>query len=386
MVVATVNAVVGTSYVQLTFDAPALTGYSANTPMTGAVTLFGLNFGFADFSAMLRIAATGCATTSWISVTSIGCRLHPGTTSVATSSLTASTLIGTQALRFSYDTPVATAGSPSNAALNGMALSVTIFGLNFNVADVTQTAIVGGMATMTMAWTSQTTVSVYTSATRYTKMVIGRSGVWGTSNPVFAFDAPVLSHAFPFASKNIASSGATYSVTITGLNFNSIDPTPSQYVGQFLMPTVSWISTTSVVGVPGSGSVSSYHLDVNSNVGTYLAGTNAFSFDSPLLSFAWHTSSTGTRYCTLFSLVRFAVRWTACRLRDPLLRCTGTSRTQQRRQGSRLPFPAWGSAASIWTRQRHLGRRYVTLQAGQAAPVFNAWQALGLASQHRRVA
>ena len=73
----TVAGVVGTGHGVFSFDAPVASFVSSiNTPLSGrgSVTVSGLNFGLAEYTASAAVGSEPCSTSSWMSATSISCR------------------------------------------------------------------------------------------------------------------------------------------------------------------------------------------------------------------------------------------------------------------------------------------------------------------------
>jgi hypothetical protein len=123
-----------------TFDAPLLTQSGpSNAPTSGgaAITFRGNNFGSVNFSPTAGVSTTPCATTSWISDSMATCRASPGFGKVLSTMLTLGGIVGTAMMQFSFSTPVVTAHDTPNAPPIMNSATITVYGLNFAVADAT---------------------------------------------------------------------------------------------------------------------------------------------------------------------------------------------------------------------------------------------------------
>ena len=98
--------------------APVLTSLgTVNGPTTGGSTLTvsGMNFGTADMSPTLSIGAAQCTTSSWMSATSMVCRLTGGGGEQATATAIVASLTSTfLAYSFTYDSALAAASAVAN--------------------------------------------------------------------------------------------------------------------------------------------------------------------------------------------------------------------------------------------------------------------------------
>ena len=231
--------------------------------------------------------------------------MHPGTVvqrNLDSSRITIAALIGTldYSLRISYDAPIVTLGSVRNMPISS-GLSFTLFGMNFGaVVDLTPTAQLGEEVCSTMSWTSNTALNCAPAAIvdpmimdmlrkggNY-QAIVTVGAVAGTNPTRYTYDAPVISSYF---NVNQAQS-ATGVVTISGLDFGSMDFTASTTIGSLngnAIMTTTWTSATTV-SVQQSlthGYDGVIQVTVSALVGTSgngLPGSVALTFDAPVVS------------------------------------------------------------------------------------------------------
>lgn len=100
------KAEIGTFGAVFSFDAPVLLSATpVNIPPSGGGTLslIGANFIARDFSPSVRIGSTACATSSWVSISSVLCKTEPGTGAYHSVVLTLADRIGSKLSAFSYN-------------------------------------------------------------------------------------------------------------------------------------------------------------------------------------------------------------------------------------------------------------------------------------------
>jgi hypothetical protein len=127
-----------------------------------------------------------------------------------------------------------------------------VLGLHFGPSDFSVSAQLETCRCLTAAWTSSTTVqcananglqsTIAEVGSRALRLHVTLDAVVGTSSRVFSFDGPTLSAAF----QNAPFTGRA-SVTVTGLNFGSVDYTASSFNHGSLCVTHAWGSSTSVI-------------------------------------------------------------------------------------------------------------------------------------------
>jgi len=289
----TVSAAVGTVLRGFTYDSPVLTStFALNAPLTGGpggafITLSGMNFGFQDGSVSLRIGVSGCLTSSWYTATQVVCNSPEGRGLGHRGVVTLSALVGCKRDLFSFDPPVFTAVTPQNVAQSGSPLqSLTIFGFNFGgTTNPTPSVQIGATLCQSAVWISDTQLKcrVLVAQGQALNLVGFVEKNIGTSSTLFSFDSPVVTSY----GRNSPSTGGI-SLTISGLDFSTIDFTSSASIGQSLCATASWASSTSVscYAPQGYGSALAITLTVANTVGTQ---ASVFTYDSPVMT------SVGTR-------------------------------------------------------------------------------------------
>jgi len=146
----TMKEVTGSMSQASSYDRPSVSSMGLkNCPAAGSCVLevFGSGFGSVDFTPIIRIGRTSCASTPWKSESSVKCRVPMGTGRNAGISTTVSGLVGSLTWVFSYDAPVifanslhvwplSTGGGQSTAlTLNSTVgnVSVAFYGKNFGV-------------------------------------------------------------------------------------------------------------------------------------------------------------------------------------------------------------------------------------------------------------
>lgn len=320
-IVVTVSALVGTRMTGFTYDAPITSNYVtettnqgrkmyANVPASGGATIsiYGLNFGYNSFTPTMGVeGAAGtdvCLTTSWTTLSTVVCASPASTSSGvgASAIMTVSTNVGTRYKAFTFDTPVVSFSLGSGNLQVSSSISVTISGLNFGYTHASATANIGDQAPcLTTSWSSASTVSCMSPGAATTAHSTYPRGLWrqtslpttaftisslvGTAIGIFSFDAPVLS--FTLGQQNVASTGST-SVTITGLNFASINPTATVALVGKMCKTATWQSHTTLQCWTGTRStegltdIPKMKITIAAVVGT--STLNTMSFDAPVLT------------------------------------------------------------------------------------------------------
>ena len=276
------------SFVALfTFDAPVVTTFApVNVPSTGgsAVSLQGMNFGTVDYTATSEISGLHpdprslCHTTAWSTNSYVLCRAPSGFNAFRTISVTVGAAGGSRQFTLTYNAPVVTFANPINfpamAASVGMA-SMTVFGLNFGVLDITPSLATTGGPDMcqTTGWTANTAVRCQPAllgvmSQRYVvaygngglnpaggALNQGTNGAYGAHNFAVTYDAPIITWSTPANLPTTTKQDALMTVTISGINFGYTDSTPESYIGVSYCQTTTWTSATNMQcqAVEGSG-------------------------------------------------------------------------------------------------------------------------------------
>jgi hypothetical protein len=281
-VAVSVSKLSGTIRHAYTYDAPEITETSdLNGPTSGGVqlTVFGVNFGLTDVTATVQVGTQACSKTEWTSITKLTCITPPGSGQDRRAVVTISKQVGTIAKAFTFDSPVVTKVARSNAPTTGSAV-LTVLGTNFGMIDHTPTAFIGSTACQTSVWSSQTsilcTAAIGSAVAASTRVVL--TGVIGTTDEVFTYDAPTVTAHYPPNAP--LSAGAT--VTVQGFNFGYSDLSPTLKLASSSCTSADWISDTAILcGVPagaGTGFTTSVLFTGQSGSGL------GFTFDAPVLT------------------------------------------------------------------------------------------------------
>jgi len=325
-----IDGIIGTLVGPLTYDAPVVSFQSGrNGPTSGGVdvTISGLGFGQVSLSPTASVGVNAnpngvggngrCTSNAWISTTSVYCRVPPGTGYYSTSptaidagnifAVTVGGVVGTLTQRWSYDAPVVSGSAPLNLG-STLGPSLTISGVNFGSAAVTQTATILGTVCATTSWVSFTALTcdartgTYVRVSSAAAVAVTVSSTLGSAMPAaaFSFNAPVVSGLLV---PNAAVSGST--LTLAGLDFGFLDVTATVavdgYYGSarmlsFSCQTTAWTTATTVScarmekvwdaavfsPIPAfNGGANNVAVTVNAIVGT---AVRLLTFDAPVSS------------------------------------------------------------------------------------------------------
>jgi len=278
----TLSGVPGTQASVYSYDAPLVTRLDRlNSPASGGaqLTLYGFNFGFEDFTPTALLGRTTCATTSWTSLTITRCVTSSGQGQQLNTAITINSIIGTQLLGFTYDPPVVTISSITNAPTSGFA-GVTISGMSFGTSDFTASATLGNALCATTSWstgTSLTCASGYGSGA-FVAVVANVNTNVGTLARAFTYDPPGVTTMY--GRHNAPTSGGLV-MTFSGLNLGSSDFTATALLGSTTCLSTSWTSgtTLSCTSSVGTGAANSVLAVVTAQLGTRFL---AFSYDAPV--------------------------------------------------------------------------------------------------------
>jgi hypothetical protein len=146
--------------------------------------------------------------------------------------------------------------------------------------DHTPTAFMGSTACQTSVWSSQTSIlctAAMGSAVAASSNVL-LTGVLGTADSIFTYDAPVITNHVPAN----APLGATATITVQGTNFGSADRSATVKLASSSCTSADWISDTSILcGVPiGAGKGMATSITFLGQSGSGLG----FTFDSPVIT------------------------------------------------------------------------------------------------------
>jgi hypothetical protein len=276
-----------------TFDVMTISqAFPGNAPAMSSVqgyasvTLYGMNWMSVDITPTVEMSAdTGymCQTTSWSTTTAVRCQAAlNGYLQARTLNARFGVTAFASTQTYTFDAPLLTNVAVKNA-MQTIGQTVTISGINFGNLDTTPESYTVTVACATTAWTTSTIVACGTpvgTGVGAVTLALGFTNAgyykyFGTQLQAFSFDAPVASFA---ASYNGPKTGGE-SVSIIGLNFASIDPTPSASLELSVeCSSTSWTSATAVECAAASyrGGTMRIAVTVAGLVGTT---TGQFSFD-----------------------------------------------------------------------------------------------------------
>ena len=198
-IVVTVARLLGTSF-GITYDAPTISlARPSNSASSGGsrVWMDGWNYGLVDATPTAQRGEMTCATASWTTASSIGCRTLAASSERQNIRLRVSiaTLVGTHPDFLSFDGPCVTYMLAQNLPDTGNTL-ISLQGLSFGSSNETISAAIEMHACSSASWTSHTLV-ICTSAAGGSAadatVVVGLGSVAGTLQYMLTFDAPVVS-------------------------------------------------------------------------------------------------------------------------------------------------------------------------------------------------
>lgn len=281
----TIASLVGTALRAFTYDAPVVTfpsvsngAASGNTP----IVISGMNYGFSDLSLTARVGASACTTSKWVTDTALSCTLAVGAGMQHSAAVTASRMVGSQSLVFTYDSPAVTSVALTNAAGSG-GVYVTVTGTNFGVDNLSGVVKLGDTACATVVWNSgsQMRCLLVPSANGVAlHSSVEISALVGTGLKMFTYDSPVLTYT---SGMNVATTGGIV-VTVTGTNFGSQDFGGSASLGSTACSATTFFSDTSVSCAVPSGTGRARL--VFSQTGLSNTKLLAFTYDAPVVTYS----------------------------------------------------------------------------------------------------
>ena len=118
---------------------------------------------------------------------------------------------------------------------------VTVGGLSFGLRNHTPSAILGGEASRTLGWTSSTAVVCRWGSNPVShETTLTVAAVAGTGAGQFTFDAPGTTLISINAA--VTNAGASLLLTLSGMNFGTVDLTPSGGSSGVSCLTAGWSS------------------------------------------------------------------------------------------------------------------------------------------------
>jgi len=344
-----IDGVIGTVQSVFTYDAPCLTDLYGNSPLSGsgAVTIFGMNFGLNDPSPTLYLNSAECISNVWTTSSSVLCVAPVGSGLQLPISAEAFALYSTALKAMTYDAPVVTAISLTSGTPNGPTTGgamYTLQGFNFGVTSSVDNSnplytvpdIYNGTVGLNSAYSpvSQTVARKWCSSVSWSSdseivctyssqgggalqdIGVTADGNSGNLERAWTYDAPVLTGILQ--PNGPAAGGAALSILGMNFGWKYTDSLGNNYQSSEVpaaivttstdakCETTMWISDSSVACITpaGIGSVQSVSVDTGCryapcfdvsrqaiNAGTMQA---AFTYDGPVVTFlAMNNGPTG---------------------------------------------------------------------------------------------
>lgn len=275
----TVGRSVCTATGAATFDQPSFSSaVAANAPTSGSRVSFvvGANYGSWSFTQRARLGGTACMSTSWVSTSSLVCKISTGAGTKKAVAVTVSGLLGTGAAAMSYDSAVAL--SAHNVPLAGISV-INVTGGAFGWYDSSIRARIGQTACPSTSWLSDTsiTLGVPRGFLSSHHIVITAEGMVHTSTAAVSYDLVSLASVSP---GNGPSTGNTY-VTVIGANMGSFDVSPRVRIGGTACSATTWMSDTGIACmIPQNTSIFDQSKPIVVTVGGAVATmSRAFDYD-----------------------------------------------------------------------------------------------------------
>ena len=280
------------------YDPPAVSTLSlANGPATGAesLTVFGLNFGTADYSPLVSLGGKVCASSTWRSDSEIVCVTPTNVGSANDVDLIMLSKASTLSSSYSYDAPSVTSVHVANAPPMGTIVA-SIMGKNFGTdgsKHIARGKILsskgGGVCSSSQRASDNLLLCTIPpgaggDAEVTVDYVGGKAEDIGTLTLAFTYDAPVVLIFDPmFAQQLNVAPGTQTEITITGTNFGTADYDAIAMVGDTVCTSTTWKSDTALMCTvaEGFGDTHAIVVSLESKFNTY---TDAVSYDKPAIA------------------------------------------------------------------------------------------------------
>ena len=232
------------------------------------VTMAGANMGRVDFTQIMVIYSSASSRTLWISMTSMTCRIAPGTGSSGAISLTAGVQIGSLSQVHSFDKGTVMQLSPVNGGTAGN-IFISLKGSAFGSVDISPSLRISsykeaslsnstqfdeapscGTAAMTTQWTSETAVIAKSSRGFFSSssVIITVSEQVSSTSDAFSYDKP--DRIFP-SPPNAPTLGRLENIGARGENLGWIDFCARVRIGGTDCEHSKWVSDSEIrCGVP----------------------------------------------------------------------------------------------------------------------------------------
>jgi len=219
----------------------------SNVAGTGSssVTILGSTLGATDSSRRMRVHATACSSSSWVSDTAVLCKSvswGPGMARISAVATINAGQAATVASILSVDAPTPT-GVINRANTPGTGtVSLTVVGMN-----VRSDARTGRTSCLASSWASDTTMVCKTDRGVGASLTVAVSAVGrrvGTGVGIYTIDLPAQANSF--VASNWPATGSI-SVTILGTSMTSTDVTARQRLGGTAQRASRWFAATAMV-------------------------------------------------------------------------------------------------------------------------------------------
>ncbi len=131
----------------------------SNGPVVGGgdLTIFGANFGLVDNTPIVRVGATACSSSRWLSDSGIFCRkISSSRDRGLPVRVSVSLMEGSAVASYTYNAPLVTKITPVNGPPGGSGTFVTVSGVNFGLSRPAQSSCYVGDRNRPLVWTSDT--------------------------------------------------------------------------------------------------------------------------------------------------------------------------------------------------------------------------------------
>ena len=226
---------------------------------THSLNFSGSNFGLHDFCPRARSYGTRCEATTWISLSSLLCKVTPkNRCDTADTALTVAFLIGTLSGLLSFDMPVLTSISiPRDQILPSQLMMgkrlINVEGSQFSSADVSGIIQIGNTECLSTAWTSDSSLTCQIDSFVNIEPLTVHYRAEGQLAGLFEYfsmDGPLLSG---LANSNKPVLIETQHFFLFGNNNGAYFLSASSRIGGTTCQSTLWLSDTSIMSKPAHG-------------------------------------------------------------------------------------------------------------------------------------
>jgi hypothetical protein len=221
-----------------------------------SITLHGSRFASVPVSPNAVVGGTSCATTTWISDSSVRCHVMAiGKVGTLPARISIQSLFGEISGVFSSTLPFISSASLSNVRAIGKAI-VTMHGINLGPAALTFTIRVGSTQTSATFWVSDTSMSAYpVGGVTHKNMLVCISvmGFASTSRSILSYDVESLIGPLHRYRVNTPHTGS-FSISMSGTSFGENTYSQQGRIGNSAGEGSRWTSDTTVSCAKPSGS------------------------------------------------------------------------------------------------------------------------------------